>query len=76
LGNCSEVRGAPAEKYCCQTVKNSFFNFFMSRVFLALLLGFVVHGFGKVEGAVGGSSWQKLGCGWEYLTVRAIAARL
>ncbi|MEG3987258.1 hypothetical protein QUA13_08850 [Microcoleus sp. S28C3] len=48
----------------------------MSRVFLVLLLGFVVHNFGKVEGAVGGSSWQKLGCGWEYLTVLAIAPRL
>ncbi|MEG4941499.1 hypothetical protein [Microcoleus sp. F4-D5] len=48
----------------------------MSRVFLALLRGLVVHGFVAVEGAVDGSSWQKLGCGWEYLTVLAIAARL
>ncbi|MEG4235743.1 hypothetical protein QUA40_27345, partial [Microcoleus sp. Pol11C3] len=34
----------------------------------------VVHDFGAVKDAVGGSSWQKLGCGWEYLTVLAIAS--
>jgi hypothetical protein len=76
LGNCSQVRGAPAEKYCCQKVKNSYFNFFLSLVFLRVLLGFVVHDFGAVNGAVGGSSWQKFGCGWEYLTRLAIATPL
>jgi len=71
LGNCREVPGAPAEKYGCQTVKNRCFNFFLNRVFLAVLLGLVVHGFGAVNGAVGGSSLEKFGCGWEYLTVFA-----
>jgi hypothetical protein len=55
LGNCSEVESAPAEKYRCQTVKNTCFNFFLSGVFLAVLLRLVVHGFQAVDGAVGGS---------------------
>jgi hypothetical protein len=76
LGNCSEVRGNRTEKYCYQTVKNSCFNFFMSLVFLTVLLGFVLHDFGAVNGAVGGSSWQKFGCGWEDLTRLAISAPL
>jgi hypothetical protein len=76
LGNCSEVRGNRTEKYCCQKVKNSYFNFFLSRVFLRVLLRFIVHDFGAVNGAVGGSSWQKFGCGWEYLTRLAIITPL
>jgi hypothetical protein len=76
LGNCSEVRGNRTEKYYCQKVKNSCFKFFLSPVFLRVLLGFVLHDFGAVNGAVGGSSWPKFRWGWEYLTRLAIATPL